>query len=143
MQKTSEIEFLICDVGLLWRRLYSKYAEQLNLIGVDRRIIIILSRMPGITQVKLAEELESEPQALTRVLDRLEKKKWIKKETPKSDRRAKCLSLTAKGETIMKNITKIGDQLRPKITEGLSKKSLQEMINHLEKIKKNLSKELL
>ena len=135
------LEFLICDCSQYWRKLYTLHTANLELIGLERRIILTLHHHTEITQVMLADKLEQEPQSLTRVLDRLEEKKLIVKKTHPQDRRAKCLSLTLQGNNLYRKIMKIADNLRPKVLDGITQTELDTIAKALEKIKKNLVNE--
>ena len=133
------LEFLICDCAMHWRKRYTTHTAHLKLIGLERRIILILQDQPNISQVTLAEAIEQEPQTLTRVLDRLEEKNLIQKTPGKKDRRAKYLSLTTKGKKLYQKIMGIADTLRPTILAEISSKEISQLSKTLEKIKRNLS----
>ncbi len=142
MKDERGLEFLLCDCALSWRKLYTRFTEELNLVGLERRIILILFAHPQITQVELADRLEVESQNLTRVLDRMEEKGTIEKEASQKDRRAKCLQLTKDGVAIHKKILKIADEVRPKIFQGIAKKQLAEVEFVLSIIKNNIEENL-
>ncbi len=136
------IEFLLCDCALMWRKLYTKFTQDLNLVGLERRIILILFAHPLITQIDLAYRLEVDSQNLTRVLDRMEAKGTIEKQTSPSDRRAKCLQLTSDGKAIYKEILKIADKIRPDIFKGIKKTDIKIVEATLTLIKSNIEDNL-
>lgn len=138
MQDDRGLEFAICDCSLLWRKLYSKHTNQLGLLGLERRVILVLHEHQLITQVKLAEKLEIEPQGLTRILDRMEAKGTIAKQASPTDRRAKCLQLTKAGLELYRQILEIADGLRPNILAGLSPNDVDKLQTLLDGIKLNL-----
>lgn len=137
------LEFLICDVSQLWRQLYNTVAfETDGILELDRRVLFYVKREPGLTQVELAERLLVDPQSLTRVLTRLEKKAWIEKRTPKTDRRVNQLFLTPQGQAIEHKIRALIDTLRPQIMGSFSKTSLQTLRETLETMTQQLKAQL-
>ena len=42
-----DIEYLVCDVALLWRRILNTHSKQLGISNVERRLIINVDRNPG------------------------------------------------------------------------------------------------
>lgn len=134
-----DIEYLICDVGLLWRKLYNQEAKKLGLGTVDRRAMIYIERNPGLTQVQLADFLEMDPQGLTRILDRLEQKGWLEKQTSANDRRAKCLFISKQGKPILTKLRKSIDQLRPSVLKNISQSEINAVNEILSKMKLNIA----
>ncbi len=66
-----DIEFLICDISVLWRRAFSLHTKEMGISTIERRIILNVDRRPGATQVEIANLIDIEPQNLTKPLDRL------------------------------------------------------------------------
>lgn len=137
-----EVEHLICQVTLLWKRLLNLHTQHLGITGTERRALSFIARYPGLTQVVVADFLDIEPQNLMRALDKLQENNWIEKKPDLKDRRAKCLFLTAQGEKIIEKIKAIADQIRPKITEKMSKNQLVLFTEHLALMRENLNGEL-
>ena len=137
-QLLNEIEYLICDVGFLWRKRNNLLARELGMCVLDRRILIKLELSPGITQVELAERIEVEPQSLTRIIDRLEKKAWVERQTSPDDRRAKCLFLTPAVGPILIRIHKAMNEFRPLALEGVSAEDVKCIEEKLQIIKTNI-----
>ena len=64
----------------------------------------------GITPGDLAEALGMTRGAVSKVLDKLERKKWIKRTTKAQDHRVQLLSLTGRGRNILPKLAAIADQ---------------------------------
>lgn len=95
------------SVGLLMRRVLHSIVQQ-----VDRRLVAQelthaqwaplykLMRSGGSTVAVLARELQTDPGAMTRVVDRLEAKGLVRRERSTEDRRVVQLVLTEAGEQV-------------------------------------------
>lgn len=141
-REAPDIEYLICQVALLWKRLLNVSTQHLGITGTERRALLCISCHPGLTQVAVADLLEIEPQNLMRALDKLQKSDWIEKKPDLNDRRAKCLFLTLKGKKMITQIKSLADEIRPKIINGMKDKELAAFTEHLALLRENLNKEL-
>jgi len=137
-----DIEYLICHVSMLWRRLLNSKIKRLNIGGTEKRVLICIARNPGLTQIQIANLLELEPQNLLRSLDKLEQHHWITKCADANDRRSKCLFITDEAKTIIAQVNSINESVKPQILAGMDKKKIQELIKHLTDIRENLFREL-
>src|SRR5262245_20749709 len=91
--------FLIKDISRLFTKLFESEAEHLGITLAEARVLIYLSRNPGITQVQLAELSAVEPMTLVRILDRMEADKWIERRPHPTDRRARQLLLKERAQS--------------------------------------------
>lgn len=137
-----DIEYLICHIAMVWRRLVYTKIKSLKISGTEKRVLFCVARFPGSTQIQVAHLLELEPQNLMRSLDRLEKRGWIAKTADKTDRRAKCLFITEEAKIIIKKIKLISDRLKPEILAGLSPQEVANMVKKLSNIRQNLLSQL-
>lgn len=137
-----DIEYLVCHVGLLWRRLLNAKAKALGISGTERRALFAIARHPGHTQAQLAMHLDLEPQNLMRAIDKLEKEKWIIKQSDANDRRVKHLYMTPKAKKIINEINVLSDHLKPLILSGIDPKQLQIVQCHLQKMRENVLAQL-
>ena len=137
-----DIEYLICHVSMLWRRLANEKIKSLGITGTEKRVLVCIARNPGLTQVQIANLLELEPQNLIRSLDKLERQKWIKKCADANDRRAKCLFITDEAKKIVAKIKSLAENIKPQILAGLDEKKIQVLIKYLAEIRENLFEEL-
>jgi MarR family transcriptional regulator for hemolysin len=137
-----DIEYLVCHVGNLWRKLLGIKIKSLGINVTEKRVLFAIGRYTGLTQVKIANLLELEPQNLIRSLDKLEKLGWIQKCADPEDRRVKCLSLTAQGKKMILQIQTLSNSIKPQILEGFDEKKIQQVVKHLSDMRENLFKEL-
>jgi len=73
----------------------------------------------GINQRALAKKCFKEPASVTRMLDKLEQKKWIKRKSLPDDRRTYELYLTKQGKELVEQILPMAVEIRAKGTEGM------------------------
>ena len=137
-----DIEFLICDTALLWRRLLNSQTRLIGISNIERRIIINVERVPGATQIEIANLLEIEPQNLIRPLDKLVAEDLIEKRSDPKDRRSNALFITQQCRTVLAKIYKMMDTMRPIALANLSTKEIGQLKENLLKIKGNLESHL-
>src|SRR6478736_927867 len=117
----SNFGYTIADMTRLLRRVF------------DRR-----AATPGLTQAQLAEELDMEPIAIGRVLDRMQLAGFIERRNDPNDRR--CWRLFPVGETpaAMVEMKRIADQLNDEVLEGVSDEDFETVMRVLAAVKVNL-----
>ncbi len=137
-----DIEFLICDTALLWRRLLNSQTKSIGISNIERRIIINVERLPGATQIEIANLLEIEPQNLIRPLDKLVAENLIEKRPDPKDRRSNSLFITQQCRAVLAKIYKMMDLMRPIALANLSTEEIQQFKENILKIKANLESHL-
>lgn len=137
-----DIEYLICHITLLWRRIINNKTKHLGITSTERRALCCIDRNPGLTQIQIAGLLELEPQNLIRVLDKLEKLNLIKKCPDPDDRRNKCLFVTEEAAHLVTQLRSINKSIKPQILSSLNPNETQQLLDRLAVIRDNLYKEL-
>lgn len=142
-------DFVLDDVYvyLLERtvRQFRKYAqsalreEGINITGDQWVVVKRISEQPGINQREIASLTYKDPASVTRILDLLEKKEFVKREPVEGDRRTYSLYLTKDGETLVKKIIPLAKKMQKKGLEDVSEKELEAFKGTLNKIYKNFS----
>src|ERR1700709_151875 len=102
MNTTDKATFgiLINDVTRLLRKQFDRRAVRFSLTRAQWRALKRLSYSEGMRQAELAEQLELEPIAIRRVIDRLEKAGFVERRADPADRRAWRLHLTARAHAV-------------------------------------------
>lgn len=115
---------LTVNLVLAARRWRSLLDERLRLIGQSAARMEALGAIfnsPSLSaQVDIAKRLRIEGPTMTRMLDTLEKDGLVERLPDPCDRRTKQLRLTPAGETVLKEIFEISDELRDRLLEGVS-----------------------
>jgi len=102
-------------------------------------VLAHLYRRDGMQQKTLAKIMEIAPISLTRQLDRLESNSWIERKDDPTDRRAKNIYLTPKAIPMIKELSKLGQQVKKESLEGISERDQEKLIAMLGKIRNNLT----
>ena len=122
---TSTLGFLIGDVTRLYRREFDRRAAHLGLTRVQWRALRRIERVEGLTQVALAEDLELAPIAVGRVIDRLEKARFIERRPDPADRRCWRLHLAPGSAMVMSGVDRIASELREEVFAGIAMSDLE------------------
>jgi MarR family transcriptional regulator for hemolysin len=115
---------LLRENGRLSRQLFRRRMKALELTAAEARAMMYIGANPGIAQARLAELLDVQPIALTRVVDGLEAATLAERRLQDGDRRLRLLHLTAKGEQMVKRLHETHDTLNRAITSRLSDEDL-------------------
>ncbi|MCH9643361.1 MAG: MarR family transcriptional regulator [Gammaproteobacteria bacterium] len=138
----NEIEYSICDVSCLLKRMFNAAMKEIGLSNIERRTLMKIKRFPGITQIELARKLEIEPQNMLRILDRLEDRQWISKQQDPNDRRSKHIFVTQEAEPILKQIRAKADDLHQRVFRDMPAEEIESCQRTLDKIKHRFCEEL-
>jgi DNA-binding MarR family transcriptional regulator len=132
--RIANVGFLIKDIGRLFTKVFEREADHLGITLAEARVLIYLSRNPGVTQVQLAELTSVEPMTLVRILDRMEADKWIERRPHPTDRRARQLLLKERAQQPLEQINKLAAQVRSQVLAGLSTNERLRLVGSLEHI---------
>ena len=130
--------FLVNDVARLLRTTFDRRVRALGLTRSQWWVLNHLFRQDGVTQSDLAEILDIEKATLGRLLDRMEAKNLVRRETDQYDRRAKRIYLTAEVEPSVKTMRTIAAEMRRDALSGLSREDREQFVDSLITIKENL-----
>ena len=122
---TSTLGFLIGDVTRLYRREFDRRVAHLGLTRVQWRALRRIERTEGMTQIKLAEDLELAPIAVGRVIDRLEKAGFIERRPDPADRRCWRLHLAPGSAMVMAGVDRIATDLREEVFADIALPDLE------------------
>lgn len=105
-----------------------------------RQALILLSCELGeaTTAVELAALYGLEVSSITRLVDRLEKKRLIERTRSRTDRRKTMLSLTHRGQAALKQAVKIATPNAVAMWKGVSEKERKTFAATIHKVLKNL-----
>jgi MarR family transcriptional regulator for hemolysin len=97
------------------RTLFDACVRAKGLTLARARTLMHLARKDGMTQTELAEILEVEGPTLVRLLDGLEAQGLTERRPVEGDRRAKQIALTAVGQQIAAEVTRLANELREEV----------------------------
>ena len=145
MSKTAKISdktafgFLINDITRMLRKHFDRRAVRFELTRAQWRALKRISYSEGLRQAELAEQLEMEPIAIGRVIDRLEKAGYVERRADPSDRRAWRLHLTARAHAVVDDMEDISNELFRDAQKGISAADMKAVMATLSVMKQNLT----
>jgi MarR family transcriptional regulator, transcriptional regulator for hemolysin len=135
--ETSLIE--IGETAHALRRAFDRRASGLGVTRAQWRVLVKVSRKPGLRQVEIADMLDIEPITLCRIIDRLEESGLIVRRRDPADRRAWLLDLTPKAEPLIAKLRAIANELVGQAFAGLDDEEVTRLRAMLAKIRENVA----
>jgi MarR family transcriptional regulator, transcriptional regulator for hemolysin len=123
---------LLRDNGHLFRQALRKRLRELPVTPAEARALMYLRGDEGVAQARLAEDLEVQPIALTRTLDRLEQAGLVERRLSGTDRRLRLIFPTATGTAMIQRLFQLHDELNSQITLNLSDDEIRRLAATLE-----------
>lgn len=129
--------------GIAYRAINTKLSNNLKAAGnrITAEQYGVLKQLwseEGLTQLDLAKRTHKDKPGITRLLDNLEKKGFIKRKLCEDDRRCNEIYLTKEGHKLKDACISIGDKTLNEATENIEEKDMQTCKKVLAKICENL-----
>jgi MarR family transcriptional regulator for hemolysin len=140
MEKLDRVIFYSLDKSIKTYRQFAqkRFIEEGLDITIDQWLVLnAIAERPDISQLEIAEKVFKDAASITRIIDLLIKKKYLRRETHNSDRRRFTLGLTDEGKELIRNISKVVKQNRTKALKGITEKELVQMKQTLTQIINN------
>lgn len=137
MEKLDEIIFYTLEKSI---KTYRKFAQQQLLkngydITIDQWLVLkTLQENQQLSQNQIAELVFKDFASITRIIELLVKKKYVQRDVNQNDRRKFELTITDKGNEIIKAIYPIVTDYRKRALEGLTTEQITQMKKNLEQI---------
>lgn len=125
---------------------YRKYAqrnisEKIKNITIDQGLVLIfLNEHPEFTQKEIAELVFKDNASMTRMVNIMVKKKYLKRSIHNDDRRRFKIEITAIGKKVLDGLPPIIQSNRATALSGISENELKQLEKTLNKIKENCIK---
>jgi MarR family transcriptional regulator for hemolysin len=135
------IGFLVSDVSRLMRRHFERRARRtgLAITRLQAALVLYIARHEGVSQAVVATELDLEPIALVRMVDRLNEEGLVERRPHPTDRRVRTLWLTPAARPVVERILTINRSIRSEAYAGVPPATRDLLIGALEQIKGNLA----
>jgi DNA-binding MarR family transcriptional regulator len=134
--------YLIHDVSRLRRSAFDRCIKPLNVTRSQWWVLAFLSRKDGMTQTRLAEELDVGKVAMGGLIDRLERSGFVRRELDATDRRVKRIFLELPSKRLIQKMRKINHEFNQTVLAHLADKELAATAKALHTMKSNLLKYL-
>ena len=128
-------------VARLIRRRFERDVRQagLPITRLQASLLIRIARNPGISQTTAASELDIEPIALVRMLDRLHEEGLVERRAHPTDRRVRTLWLTPLAWPVVDRILEINVAIRDEACAGMPQAARDALMDALDHMKNNLA----
>lgn len=136
MVKMNTLDFdqILFRINKLYTEKTNRNLKEFNVTRSDMSFLLTLNEMGEITQKDLAEYRNLNNATVTRALERLEKKGFVKRVDDENDKRKKNVRLTSNGkETLDKILEKHGDYKKV-IFNDFEENEIQDLMSLLDKL---------
>jgi MarR family transcriptional regulator, transcriptional regulator for hemolysin len=125
----------------LIRRRFERSVRQagLPITRLQAALLIRIARHPGVSQTAAATDLDIEPIALVRMLDRLHEEGLVERRAHPTDRRVRTLWLTPLAWPVVNRILEINMAVRGEACAGVSPEALNLLMDTLDHMRNNLA----
>ena len=102
-------------------------------------VLMVLNEFGSKHQAEIAEIMSKDNPTLTRILDLLEKKEYLKREVSPEDRRKFLIVLTKKGKVKLDATLPLALEIRNSLFKGITQQQLDQLIEMKTLIESNIS----
>ena len=139
-EHSARIGFLIHDVSRLRRTVVDNALRPLGITRSQWWVLVNLSRQDakGMMQTELANLMDVGKVTLGGLIDRLEASGLVKRQADPSDRRAKRVAMTPKGQKLLADIQEVASEVNARIMNGIARNDVARAESVLYKMKQQL-----
>ncbi|KQY83028.1 transcriptional regulator [Paenibacillus sp. Root52] len=101
-------------------------------------VLFNIGKGEGVNQKEVALRVFKDQPTTARIIDLLEKKGWVERQTSEQDRRAYLLYLTTEGRTMLDNLVPIEREMNKELAEGIPEDQMEAFKHTLSLINHNL-----
>lgn len=132
------LDFKLVKVVSKLRNQIGRQLRHLDMTSEQWGILARLREQDGLNQRELAEKNLKDQANMTRILDKIVKKDWVMRVDSLDDRRAYLIYLTEEGKRVAEATSPLVDQVKEKLTRGLTDNEIQAFVAIVEKMSQNL-----
>jgi len=131
--------YLVADLSRLFGRVFDRRVAHLDLTRAQWRALKRLAHTEGVTQVELADQLDMEPIAVGRVIDRLQKAGFVERRADPAERRVWRLYLLPQSAQVTGEVEAVAHVLRKEAMAGISAADLATTLSVLDRVREHLT----
>jgi len=128
------------EVSRLRRKVIDQIVRPMDITGTQWWVLTYISLRPGLSQVRLSEELSLGKVALGSLVERLTKNKLVERRSDPGDKRANLLFLTPAGVDFTLEIRRLAAGVQDEALKNISPEDLDIAISVLSRMKENLER---
>ena len=138
-QLDPEVGSIVHDVARLMRVAFERRIRHLGLTRTQWWVMMALLRLDGATQTELAAFMQMERSPLGKVIDILERDKWLERRADPADRRVKRIFRTGKIEDFLPGLAAAASAVFDEATTGMDPEARKLLTRDLGLMKRNLA----
>ena len=112
---------------MLLRKAYLSFHRRANAWLLDHGVtadqfvlLTVVAGEPGITQITIVERTGSDPNTVASILRRLEQRRLVRREAHASDRRVRCVFLTAEGRRVQQRVAEDAEPILAALWDSMA-----------------------
>jgi len=140
LSRRLKIGVLVHELSRLRRRAIDQLLQPLGITGSQWWVLTYISLRPGLSQARLADELNLGKVALGGLIDRMMKLNLIDRRPDDRDKRVNLIFLSETGMSLARDIRHISSGVQDEALAGVSQEELDVAISVLSRMKDNLER---
>lgn len=128
------------STSVIIKRLIESRIQEYDLTHLQFSILMNLYRNTATTQKELLKYVYGDEASVTRLLDRLEAKAYIKRVQSQEDKRKKNILLTDEGLSLVQKLIHFAEEVNQELIKDLNKDEAKEFLLLLQKVSVSLEK---
>lgn len=139
-QKQNSTPYQITRLTLLMGKAFGRSLRksEIDLTPEQLQVLGLLAEKGDCAMQKIADELVVDNSAITRIIDTLEKKQFVKRSASKEDRRVRLVGITQKGKVEGIKTLKLTRIHKESLIEGVATEHLEIFIRVLDRMRMNM-----
>jgi len=138
-QDEVSMDMLLVQVSHFHRARAFELFEKIGLYRGQPPVLYALWQQEGLTHKELAERLNNTPATISRMLQRMEKSGFIRREADLNDQRVSRVYLTEAGRAVRAQVDLIHDRMQNETFAGFDAGELETLRGYLLRLKRNLA----
>ncbi len=137
----NSLGFILNKTALLSKVNFNNYLKKYDISPEQWSLIFRVVERSGLTQKELSDSTYKDQANITRSIDRLEQKGFLKRIENPNDRRSFQLIPTQEALTLVEYVAPLSHAFNQRLTQGFSEEEAQTLIALLKKVHDNLEGE--
>ncbi|MDQ2840687.1 MAG: MarR family transcriptional regulator [Acidobacteriota bacterium] len=131
-----EATLAICRTADILQQRIVEVLRQVDITPAQYNVLRILHKSPnGLACKQIADRLITHDPDVTRLLDRMETRHWIKRKRSKDDRRVVFTCITSSGSKLLQDVRPLISALHTQQYQGWGEPQLQQLIELLDRVR--------
>jgi DNA-binding MarR family transcriptional regulator len=130
----SSVAFLLSQVGIHASQRFARRIAEIGLHPPQFRVMNMVDAAEGCSQQAIAEAIGAPPSRMVAIVDELEEAGLVERRPHPSDRRVRCLFLTAAGRRLLARGRKLAGEHEEELMRGLSAAERKRLVALLQKV---------